>query len=265
MAIAEQSAEVVVERHDDIAVVKLNQPQTRNALSLTLSASLLAALDEVEADRSINAIVLAGEGKTFCAGGKLGEMLASGGVDKVGRDAANRDFINAVARLRKSELAVVCALNGVAVGGGVALAMACDIVIAEEDAAYLFAFGRVGATVADAGCSYLLPRIIGHARARHLLLTGARVSAEEGLALGLFAEIAPRGQLMEHALHVARQVVDAAPRAATAASKKILMHAETAEFDACLWYEHYMQTYFLNSDEHQRRVDLLMSSIAQKK
>ncbi|HEX7929749.1 MAG TPA: enoyl-CoA hydratase/isomerase family protein [Sphingomicrobium sp.] len=254
----------MIDRQGDIAIVKLNRPENRNALGFTISGSLLAAIDEVEADPSLSVMVLTGEGKTFCAGGKIGEMMAADGVDTFRRDAANRDFVTAVARLRKSSLPVVCALNGVNVGGGVALAMACDLVVAEEDAAYLFAFGRVGATVADAGCSYLLPRMVGVARARHILLTGGRVDATEGEAIGLFAEVAPKGELMAVTLKLARTIADASPRAAAAASKQILLHAETADFDTTLWYEHYMQTYFLNSDEAQVRVRAMIEKIWRK-
>lgn len=260
----ENGPEVVVEREGNIAIVKLNRPRSRNALGFTISRSLLDVLDEIEADPDLSVMVLAGEGKTFSAGGKIGEMMAAEGVDTNRRDAANRDFISAIARLRKFALPVVCALNGITVGGGVALALACDIVVAEEDAAYLFAFGRVGATVADAGCSYLLPRMVGVARARRILLTGGRVDAAEGKALGLFAEVAPKGNLMAVVLDLARTVADASPRAAAAASKQILLHSETAEFDTCLWYEHYMQTYFLNSDEARTRVGVMVKNIMKK-
>jgi 2-(1,2-epoxy-1,2-dihydrophenyl)acetyl-CoA isomerase len=262
--IDEDGPEVVIERDGNIAVVKLNRPRSRNALGFTISRSLLDALDEVEADPALSVMILTGEGKTFSSGGKIGEMMAAEGVDTNRRDAANRDFINAVARLRKFALPVICALNGVTVGGGVALAMACDIVVAEEDAAYLFAFGRVGATVADAGCSYLLPRMVGVTRARHILLTGARVDATEGKEIGLFAEVAPKGRLMAVTFDLARTVANASPRAAAAASKQILLHAETADFDTCLWYEHYMQTYFLNSDEARSRVGAMVKSIMKK-
>lgn len=256
--------EVLVERRGKIAIVKLNTPGSRNALGFTLSGSLLKALDEVESDASLSVMVLAGEGKTFCAGGKIGEMMAADGVDTNRRDAANRDFITAVARIRNFDLPVICALNGVTVGGGAALAMACDMVVAEEDAAYLFAFGRVGATVADAGCSYLLPRIVGVSRARHILLTGARVEAAEGKEIGLFAEVAPKGELMYVTLDLAHKVAEAAPREAAAASKRILLHAETSEFDACLWYEHYMQTYFMNTDEARSRVRAMVGKLWKK-
>jgi len=93
------------------------------------------------------------------------------------------------------ELPVIAAVNGAAVGGGAALAMACDIAVASDRARYSFAFGRLGAAACDMGCSYLLPRIVGSVRARHWLLTGASVDAEAGRAAGLFVDVVSGEQL----------------------------------------------------------------------
>lgn len=246
--------EVLVQRHGSIALIMFNRPEDRNPISLTLGSNLLSALDEVDRDESVTAVVLSGVGRVFCAGGKLGEVLGTSSASARDRYRAFNDIVKATSRLRSMELPVICALNGPAVGGGAALALACDLVIAAEEASFVFAFGRVGASAADMGCAYLLPRIVGAARARHLLLTGAEVNAARGKEIGLVLEVVPRTALIEAAFELARTVAASAPRQALGATKAVLMRGETTDFETCLFYELYLQSYFLNSDEHKLRV-----------
>ena len=253
--------EVLIETLDGIALLTLNRPENRNAIGWTMSRSLLDALDTVEKDEGIRAVVLTGAGKTFCAGAKVGESIGQDVRDNALRDAGFRDSVEAVRRLRTFELPVICALTGTAVGGGVAFALACDLVVAAEDSGYLFAFGRVGASAADLGCGYLLPRIVGSLRARHILLTGMRVDARTGKDYGLFAEIAAPETLLDTAINLARSVSHAGTRQSIAATKQVLMRGETTDFDTCLYYELYLQTYLLNSEESRRKVTEMVAGL----
>lgn len=261
-AAEDMGPEVLIERRGDIAIVWLNRERESNAIGWSLGKNLLVAFDQLEDDESINAIVLSGKGKAFCAGAKLGEVVRLDGVDPDEQYRGFRDIVKAVSRIRNLEIPVICAVNGAAVGGGAAIAMACDLVVASERAYYLFAFGRMGASTADMGCSYLLPRIVGAARARHLLLTGARVSAAQGKDYGLFLDVVAEDALLETALALARQVIESAPRRALAASKQVILRGETTDFETCLFYERYLQTYFLNSDEHKSRLRSFLSAKA---
>jgi 2-(1,2-epoxy-1,2-dihydrophenyl)acetyl-CoA isomerase len=254
--------EVLIERRDRIAVLWFNRERESNAIGWSLGKNLLAALDELENDESISAIVLSGKGKAFCAGAKLGEVVRPEGVDPDEQYRGFRDVVRAVSRIRNHELPIVCALNGAAVGGGAAIGLACDLVVASERGFYLFAFGRMGASAADMGCSYLLPRIVGASRARHMLLTGARIGAAEGQRYGLFIDVVPEDRLMETALELARKVVESGPRRALAATKQVIMRGETTDFETCLFYERYLQSYFLNSDEHKRRLNSFLAAKA---
>lgn len=254
------SPEVVVRREDGIATIAFNRPQESNPIGWSLGASLLAALDEVEDDRSIQAIVLTGEGKVFCAGAKLGEVVRPGGADPEAQYYGFRDCVRAVSRIRNHELPIICALNGGAVGGGAAFAIACDLIVASERAYCLFAFGRMGASAADMGCAYLLPRLIGVTRARHLLYTGGRLDAKEGKECGLFLDVVSADQLLDTARRLAHQIGEASPRHALTATKQVLMRGETTEFETCIQYERYLQSYFLNGQQHQKRLKAFLES-----
>jgi enoyl-CoA hydratase/carnithine racemase len=252
--------EVLVRREAGVATIALNRASESNPISWSLGTNLLAALNELEDDKSVTAIVLTGEGKAFCAGAKLGEVVHPDGVDPEAQYYGFRDVVRAVSRIRNHELPIVCALNGGAVGGGAALAMACDLIVASERAYCLFAFGRMGASAADMGCSYLLPRFVGLTRARHLLYTGARLDAKQGQAYGLFLDVVPHESLMETSHSLACQIAEASPRHALTATKQVLMRGETTDFETCITYERYLQSYFLNGPEHLKRLNAFLES-----
>jgi enoyl-CoA hydratase/carnithine racemase len=252
--------EVLIERRGNIALVVLNRAEQSNPISWSLGAALLAALDELEDDQDISGIVLTGAGSVFCAGAKLGEVVKPEGVDSETQYYGFRDIVRAVSRIRTHELPIICALNGGAVGGGTALALMCDLVIASDKAFCLFAFGRMGASAADMGCSYILQRLVGATRARHLLYTGARVQADEGKQYGMFLDVVSPDRLLDTALGLARQIAESAPRHALTATKQVMLRAETTDFETCVFYERYMQSYFLNGPEHKERLTRYLDS-----
>ena len=255
-----EGPEILIERRGNVALLTINRPRIRNALGLSFGENLLHALLEVEADESVLAVVLAGAGPIFSAGAKIGESIGEN-VDKKRRDASFRNLLKAMSAIRNLEIPVICALNGTTVGGGVSIALACDIVVAAEDAAYLFAFGRVGASAADLGCAHMLPRIVGVARARHILLGGLRVDAQMGKEYGLFAEIVPKERLLETALKIAENVASTGPRAAIAATKQVVLRGENIDFETCLYYENFLQKSFLDSDESVERVQKMLKAM----
>jgi len=250
--------QITLERIGRVAVITLNRPAMRNPLSLDFKHQIMPLLDEVEDDSSLSAIVLTGAGKTFCAGAELGEVVHPDGKDGEEQFRSVRTYNQVIQRLRAHDLPVIGAINGAAVGGGAALALACDIAIATEKASYFFAFGRVGAAAADMGCTYLLAKAVGSARARHWILTGRNVGAAEGLAAGLFAEVVPADRLLARAIEIGEEVAKAAPRRAAAATKLALNRADDTSFEACITYEAYVQNYMFTTDEHRARLRALM-------
>lgn len=244
---------VRLERLGAVARVTLDRPQARNSLGLEFTAEMNGALDAIDADEEIAAVVLRGVGDVFCSGGDLRELMDPTTADPARDLRYIRGYNLVVGRLRRLDRPVVAAVNGPAVGGGAALALACDLAIAAEHAAYVFAFGRIGLTGADMGCAYLLPRVVGPVRAAHLMLTAGTLSAAEGRQLGAFLDVVPAAELDAAALELARAIATG-PRHANAATKLALRRGETTDLAAVLDYEAYVQTVQFSDPEHKQRL-----------
>jgi 2-(1,2-epoxy-1,2-dihydrophenyl)acetyl-CoA isomerase len=201
---------LLFERADGVATITLNRPEKLNAFTTELHRELAAALDAVEGDGTIRAVLLTGAGRGFCAGQDLGEraaVMAAGGKVEGGK-ALETWYNPLIRRLRRLEMPVVCAVNGVAAGAGANIALACDIVLAARSASFIQAFCRIG-LVPDAGGSYVLPRLVGMARASALTLLGEKLPAEQAAQWGLIWRVVDDDKLMAEAAalaqHLARQ------------------------------------------------------------
>ena len=250
--------EILVDVADGIGRVTFNRPAMRNPLGPDTAQQLNAAFDRLERDPECRVIILTGSGAAFCGGADIKTLLSLGDEDMEYQLSVVRDCFALTKRVRELELPVIAAVNGHAVGGGAALALACDIAIASTEANYYFAFGRIGASGADMGCTYMLPRHIGATKAAHLILTGATVNAEKGLELGLFVEVVSPETLMSKAEEIARQIIDAYPRRAAANTKSALFRAESTDLGTCLSYEAVAQNYMFRTQEHKDRRDAFL-------
>ncbi|HEY8631924.1 MAG TPA: enoyl-CoA hydratase-related protein, partial [Candidatus Limnocylindrales bacterium] len=165
-----------------VATITLDRPDALNALTVGLREELLAALVQIASDSAVGAVVLTGAGRAFCAGQDLRERMqpAAAPLDEEIRERYN-PIILAMRRLDKP---IVGAINGIAAGAGASLALACDLRIAAEGASFLLAFGRIG-LIPDSGATWLLPRLIGSAKAAELALVGDSLSAADAERLGL--------------------------------------------------------------------------------
>ncbi len=252
-------AGVALERRDGLAILTLNRPEKRNPITSKMPSRLMALFDRLEADPDCRVIILTGSGPAFCGGADLGGLLGEGDIDPEQQYQSVRRAFRTTQRMRELDLPIIAAVNGVAVGGGAALGLAADIAIAAPEASYYFAFGRIGASGADMGCTHLLPRHVGAMRAAHLLLTGATVTAEEGLELGLFVEIAAADNLLTRAEEIARRIIDAYPRRAAAITKLALARGEHTDMATSVEYEAIAQNYTFRLDEHQERLSAFLS------
>jgi len=174
-----------VQPHEGWHGIVLNRPEKLNALNERMLEDLSAAIDGAEADSACRAILLTGAGRAFCSGQELSAaiMPSETGPPELG-PIAEAYHQRLIRRLRASALPVVAAVNGMAAGAGASLALACDIVVAGESAAFLQAFVRIGLVV-DCGGSFFLPRLIGDARARALAMLGEPVSARQAESWGM--------------------------------------------------------------------------------
>ncbi len=246
--------EILVDLEDGIGRITMNRPEHRNPLGPNFALLMNAALDRLEADSDCRVIILTGNGPVFCGGADWGRLVGTDEIDMEWQYQVIRGVNRLIKRMRALDLPVIAAVNGPAVGGGASLALACDIAIAAPTASYFFAFGRIGASGADMGCTYLLPRLVGTMRAAHLLLTGADVGAEEGHELGLFAEVAAAGELQATAEQTAKRIIEAYPRRAAALTKLALFRGENTDLETCLEYELFAQSYLFQGNDHKERL-----------
>jgi 2-(1,2-epoxy-1,2-dihydrophenyl)acetyl-CoA isomerase len=178
------SETLIVEQDGAVLMLTLNRPDKLNSFNEAMHRDFRAALDQIERDAGVRAVLLTGAGKGFCAGQDLGDRNLGAGQDIDLGATLEANYNPLIRRLRALEKPLVCAVNGVAAGAGANLALACDIVLAARSARFIQAFCMIG-LVPDSGGTYFLPRLIGDARARALSLLGDPVSAEQAEAWGL--------------------------------------------------------------------------------
>ncbi|MCU1396187.1 MAG: putative enoyl-CoA hydratase/isomerase [Ilumatobacteraceae bacterium] len=203
-----------------IVVVTMNRPDRLNALSQGLIADLHHTFETLGADRSVRVIVLTGAGRGFCAGADIkgvpGETGAPGteGMAAIPRNFVTQEHLASLhERIHRLRQPVIAAINGVAVGGGFALALSCDIRFAAPTARFGAVFITLGVSACDMGTSYLLPRLVGASRAAELMLTGRIFDAEEARRMDLVLDVVAQDALIERALVTARQIAALSPLA----------------------------------------------------
>jgi len=196
-----------VSTDDGIAVLTLSDPATMNAAGVEMAGELHAALKAAAADADVRAIVLTGEGRGFCSGANLqpGSGVGGGGGRPDAGSSLETIYNPLVTFMREMATPLVTAVNGPAAGVGCSLALLGDIVVAAESAYFLQAFRRIG-LIPDGGSTYMLPRLIGKARAMEMALLGERVSAATALEWGLINRCVPDADLMSTALTIAGQL-----------------------------------------------------------
>jgi 2-(1,2-epoxy-1,2-dihydrophenyl)acetyl-CoA isomerase len=208
---AQAPAKVRTEVKDRIGIITLDDPSTLNAAGLELMDGLTKAVEGFVADPNVRCIVITGEGRGFCSGANLsaGGGTASRVTD--GGEGPNQGLLKVynpfVSAVRKSPKPLVSAVNGVAAGVGVSLALACDLIVAAESAYFLLAFRRIG-LVPDGGATYLLPRLVGKARAMELMLLGEKLPAQTAQEWGLINRCVPDADLMPTAMTLAKALAD---------------------------------------------------------
>ena len=199
-----------IEIADAVATITLDRPDALNALTVPLKEELIAAFRAVAADDAVRAVVLTGAGRAFCAGQDLRERLEPGAAPL---ETEIRLRYNPLIRaMRELPKPIVGAINGIAAGAGASLAFACDIRLAAAGASFLLAFGRVG-LIPDSGATWLLPRLVGGAKAVELALTNEALSAVDAERFGLVALVVPGDALLAEAHALAVRLAAGAPRA----------------------------------------------------
>lgn len=235
---------------DGVLTLTLNRPDALNSFTVETKEALLAALKDAGRDKEVRALILTGAGRAFSAGQDLKERQAPG-VSDLGTELRVR-YNPIILAMRRLEKPIVGAINGVAAGAGISIALACDIVIAAENATFIEAFARVG-LVPDTGSTWFLPRLVGPARAAEMMFTADPVDAATAERIGLISRVVPADKLMDEANALAGRLARSAP-IALALAKRALNRAFDMRLDDALDYEAQLQSIAGRSDDHKEGV-----------
>ena len=234
-----------------IAVVTLARAAARNALTLDMVRQLRAVLADVGADPAIRVVVLAGEGKAFCAGLDLKQVILGEEAPKgpVANIALQELFAGLMLQIHRMRQPVIAAVQGAAVGAGFGVALAADIRIAGASAQFVIGAVRIGLSAGECGISYHLPRLIGAGRAFEIMLTGRSVSAGEALGIGLATRVVEDSALLDEALATARMITANAPFSIKHTKQVMWANLEAPSLDAAIELENHVQVVALLSDD----------------
>jgi 2-(1,2-epoxy-1,2-dihydrophenyl)acetyl-CoA isomerase len=241
---------VLRETNGGVLTLTLNRPEALNSFNIEMKESLLAGLKDAARDTNVRVVVLTGAGRAFSAGQDLKERTAPGVAD-LGTELRLR-YNPIVLAMRKLEKPVIGAINGVAAGAGISVALACDLRVAADNASFIEVFARVG-LVPDTGSSWFLPRLVGYAKAAELSFTTDPVDAQTAERIGLVNRVVPADQLMNETNVLATRLARSAP-IALGLAKRALNRALESGLEEQLEYEAQLQSIAGRSKDHQEGV-----------
>ncbi|WP_084582359.1 enoyl-CoA hydratase/isomerase family protein [Sphingomonas azotifigens] len=227
-----------------VVTVTIDRPAKKNALDLGMRIDLARAFEQIKADSSLRAVVLAGAGSDFCAGADVREMGGANIAESMARVEILHRMVRSVVR---TDIPVIAAIRGVCVGVGWSLALACDYVIAAPDARFQFAFRQIG-LAPDGGAVHLLSQNLGPIRAKALVYSGQMVTGEQAATLGLVSELAPAEDVVARAQRLAAELASA-PTLSLRMSKRQFTAAENQTYEEALAAEVLMQPLLVRSED----------------
>lgn len=242
---------IIYEVSDRVATVTLNRPEAMNSTTDELYREFRDALDQIAADKNVSCAILTGAGRAFCAGADL--KVKRDHLSPIQLRARHRwilkDILEPLYRLEKP---IIAAVNGAAAGAGCNIALACDFIVASENATFIQAFAKVG-LVPDLGGFYFLVRAVGVNMAKELCFTARKVLAAEAKEIGIANRVVPHDELMATARQLALQIAAASPTA-IAMTKTLLNKSSNATLDEMLEFESFAQTVAYLTPEYKEGV-----------
>ncbi len=238
-------ANIIVETHDRVGLIRLNRPQALNALSAGLIEDLNVALEKFETDPNIGAIVITGSDKAFAAGADIKEMQ-----DKTFAEVFLGDFISRWENVAKTRKPVIAAVAGFALGGGCELAMMCDFILAADTAKFGQPEIKLG-VIPGAGGTQRLPRFVGKSKAMEMCLTGRMMDAAEAERSGLVSRVVPAAELLGEALKTAAQIASLSASAVYAAKESVNRAFETTLTEGIRFERRIFHSLFATEDQKE--------------
>jgi len=234
-----------------ICRITLNRPDVFNSFNEELSAEFIDALKKATKDEAVRTVIITGEGKAFCSGQDLKSIKGDVGSRSLGESVLRR-YNPMIIAIREMPKPVICRLNGVAAGAGASLALACDIIIASENASLIEVFSNVG-LVSDSGSSFFLPHLVGYNKAFELITLASKVSAAEAQQLGIVSKVVVAEEL-DNAVNELAARYAAGPTKAYAITKRMLNKAYSATLNEMLLEEYYGQEMAGRSNDYKEGV-----------
>lgn len=248
-----------IEKEGSVHTIVLNRPEAMNALNDAMRKEIRLALEDMNRDEEVRVVIITGQGdKAFCAGGDVHGQAK--GFDAISGRARLRDLHRLLVVMTEMEKPIIAAVNGVAVGAGCNLALACDLIIAADQARFSEIFINLG-FVSDFGGMYFLPKLVGLPQAKEMIFTGRMVDAQEAKEMGLINRIVTQAELSSVVMDLAQGIAKRSPLA-IGLGKTILNRSMSSDLTTILDMEAYAQGICFQSDEHKR---LLHDFINRKK
>ncbi|WP_420643291.1 enoyl-CoA hydratase-related protein [Candidatus Leptofilum sp.] len=236
---------------DGVATITLNRPQKLNAFNDQMIAETTAAFKQAGRDKEIRCVVLTGNGRAFSSGQDLSDMADRGDAFSIG-EHLRHGYHKLIKQMVRLEKPIIGAINGIAAGAGVGIVLATDIRIAADSASFMLAFSKVG-LVPDSGTNWLLPRLIGQARAYEMAVTADKIPADKALDWGMVNRVVPAAQLMETVAAWAGPLATG-PTLAYGLAKRAMNKAWETDLFEALEYEAYLQEIAGRSHDNQEGV-----------
>jgi 2-(1,2-epoxy-1,2-dihydrophenyl)acetyl-CoA isomerase len=242
---------ILLTKQNSIATITFNRPEVFNAFNAVMRQDFIAALDNCAYDPSVRCVIITGAGKAFCAGQDLAEI-----VDKENcppfTEILDTGFNFIALKIRQLEKPVIAAVNGVAAGAGANIALACDIVLAHEDANFIQAFSKIG-LIPDTGGTFTLPRIVGMARATAFMFLGEKIKAKDAEQMGMIYRCYTTEHFEENVKGLAKSLANL-PTRALALTKQALNASLTNSFEQQLATESKLQQQAAQTDDYTEGV-----------
>lgn len=229
---------ITLEIENGVGTILLNRPDKFNSFNREMAFALQEKLDECDQNEAVRCVLLTGTGKAFCAGQDLGEAIEDNGIELPQIVAEHYNPI--IIKIRNIEKPVICAVNGVAAGAGANIALACDIVVASENASFIQAFSKIG-LIPDSAGTFFLPRLIGMQQATALMMLGDRVTAQEAQEMGMIYKAWPADTFEEEAIKLAKKLASM-PTKGLGLTKRLLNESFGNDLDTQLQREKEVQT-----------------------
>lgn len=243
------SGKVIFEKENGIAVIRINRPEVMNAFDVETEEELVRTIDDVQHDDNTKVLIITGTGKAFCTGV---DITAIEGLSAQQTKSSLKNAQQIIVALVNMEKPVIAAVNGLAVGAGCSIALACDIIIASNNAKFSQSFAKIG-LVSDMGGMYFLPRMVGLAKAKELLFTGVTVDAKEAQEIGMVNKVVTEGDLERAAKDLARQIA-MEPPTPIGLMKKILNQSSYLDLPSLLELETQAQEVCSQTNDHKRAI-----------